>query len=75
MAYVNPKIKNFKVDYNQMEREESQNILQFRSNCLSKERAVELLAMACEDICPNAEYSDFECEVWHMFRMVLRHEM
>ena len=38
------------------------------------ERMEQLLTMACNDKCPNAEFSDFECNVWEMFKRVLRKE-
>lgn len=75
-TYKNPKIKNFDVDLRMRDFEEANTRygLQYRMNCFSLQSVQEILAMACEDIVPNGEYSDSECCLWSAMREVLRAE-
>lgn len=45
--------------------------LQTGYNCITVNRAIELLKMAMEDKIPDGNYSDYEMAVWSKMRTVI----
>ena len=73
----NCRIKNFKVDYNRMDicenrlTEDPLLKADYGVTAIGLNKAQELLAMVCEDIYSDGNYSDFECCVWSALKRVL----
>lgn len=75
--YRNPKIKKVTIDYNRMDLDEDRldgPKADYGVTAIGYHKAMELLAMAMEGIVPNGHYSDFECQIWSGFKMILYHE-